>query len=109
MDEKSRVLFSALEVAYADPEVKKIPDLAQVIVKTGTLLDTDEDDSYQQAVTYLSRGIASYYAKMHSLPVVLNKLYHQVQADVLAVKLDDADLRKKELATGLIFIPVMFN
>lgn len=109
MDEKSQVLFTALKAAYADPEVKMVPELTQLIVKTATILDTDEDSSYQQAVTHFSREVATYYVMAHSLPVSLNKLYHQVQVDVLPAELDEADLRRYALAAGLVALPIMFG
>ena len=57
----------------------------------------------------LSHAIGHYYISTHALPDSLGKLYQQIKADVPEAKLDEADLRSRAIAAGIVFSPIMFG
>jgi len=111
MEAKNTALFDVLETAYNDPAVKAIPEFAELILTVANQSETADEDreSYQHAVAKLSHAIGHYYIATHALPESMGKLYQQIKADVPEAKLDEADLRSRALAAGLVALPIMFG
>lgn len=100
-------LMQQMSAAYDDPKVMADPELKAILVTAATGLNSD-DQTYTAVVSELSHSISEYYVGHghHKVPESFSAIYHQIQADVEAGKLDDSVLRQQEWS-GLVFGPIM--
>ncbi|WP_158682866.1 bacteriocin immunity protein [Lactobacillus sp. CBA3605] len=104
---RATLLIDQLSAAYAEAQQADDPALQKLLLTNAIALNNGTP--YLEVVNQLTHAISVYYVHYQQVPPVVLALYRGLQADVTAGAVDAAALRKQNLATGLIFTPIIFG
>lgn len=106
-DELVTTLTDQLSTAYAAAKVANDADMQKLLLANAT--DLNNEKPYLDVITNLTHDISKYYIHNHQVPEPVMAIYRGLQADVKAGKIDADEMRKRNIAAGLVFSPIMFG
>lgn len=106
-DELVKVLTDQLSAAYSAAKAADDDAMQKLLLANAT--DLNNEKPYLDVITNLTHDISTYYVHNHQVPEPVMAIYRELQADVKAGKIDADEMRKRNIAAGLIFAPIMFG
>ncbi|MFC6200581.1 bacteriocin immunity protein [Lactiplantibacillus nangangensis] len=106
-DELVTTLTDQLSAAYAAAQADHDLDMQKLLLTNAT--DLNNNKPYLDVITNLTHDISKYYIHHHQVPEPVMAIYRELQADVKAGKIDADEMRKRNIAAGIIMSPIMFG
>jgi len=100
-------LTDQLSAAYTAALADNDTAMQKLLLTNAT--DLNNDKPYLDVITNLTHDISKYYIHNHQVPEPVMAIYRELQADVKDGKIDADEMRKRNIAVGLSFLPVMFG
>ncbi|MFD1419519.1 bacteriocin immunity protein [Lactiplantibacillus songbeiensis] len=100
-------LTDQLSAAYTAAQADHDTEMQKLLLTNAT--DLNNDKPYLDVITNLTHDISTYYIHNHRVPEPVMAIYRELQADVKAGKIDADEMRKRNIAAGIIFSPIMFG
>ncbi|BDZ32228.1 bacteriocin immunity protein [Lactiplantibacillus sp. WILCCON 0030] len=106
-DELVATLTDQLSAAYTAAQANNDQAMQKLLLKNAT--DLNNDQPYLDVITNLTHDISKYYIHNHQVPESVMAIYHELQADVKRGKIDADEMRKRNIAVGIVMSPIMFG